>query len=156
MRKLEIDYDYLIEKYSEKEIEKTHNRILTIIEQIIKNPQIELRNIEIVTKEEKEKIIYKFNKKEEEFKNKETLLVMFNNNVKKKPKEIAVVFEKQELTYKELDEKSNSLADYLIKHGVKAEDVISVVLKRSLDLIITIYAIIKTGATYTLIDNSFP
>ena len=153
---LEIDYDYLIEKYSEKEIEKTHNRILTIIEQIIKNPQIELLNIEIVTKEEKEKILYKFNKKEEEFKNKETLLEMFNNNVKKKPKEIAVVFEKQELTYKELDEKSNSLADYLIKHGVKAEDVISVVLKRSLDLIITIYAIIKTGATYTLIDNSFP
>ena len=153
---MEINYDYLINKYSEQDISDLHKRILHIISQIVDNPTINLNNIDIVTPEEKNKILYEFNNTYTEYPKNKTIINLFEEQVEKNPDNIAVVFEGQKLTYKELNEKANSLANYLLSYNIKSNDVIAILLNRSLDLIITIWAVIKSGAIYTLIDTNLP
>ena len=154
---MEINYDYLANKYSEEDISDLHKRIIHIISQIIKNPSINLNNIDIVTLEEKNKILYEFNNTHAEYPKDKTIIDLFEEQVKKTPDNIAVVFENQKLTYKELNEKANSLAYYLrFKNNIERNEFVGIMVNRSLEMIISILAVLKSGAAYIPIDPTFP
>lgn len=153
---LDIAYDYLISRYDEEDIEMFHKRILHIIEQVLENPNILLNNIEIVTPEEKQKLIYDFNNTKIEYDENKTISMLFEEQVKKTPDAIAMVFENQKMTYKQLNEKANSLAYYLRSVGVTNNSVVGVMLNRSFEMIIAILAILKAGGAYIPIDPEYP
>lgn len=152
---LNVCYDYKTQKFTDKEILDIHNRVLFIINQVIENPKIELNNIEIVTKEEKDELLYKFNNTKLNYDKTKTIAELFEEQAKKTPNNIALVFEDQTLTYKELNEKANQFAHY-IKSSNYDGNTVGVLLNRSLDLIITILAIVKNGLTYLPIDPEYP
>ena len=81
---------------------------------------------------------------------------MFEEQAAKTPKSIAVVFENKELSYKELNERSNQLANYLIKQGVKAETLVPVCVERSAEMLIGILGILKAGGAYVPVDPDYP
>ena len=151
-----VNYDYLEEKYSEKEIRDLHDRITHMIEQALAKKELFLSNIEVVTNEEKDKILCQFNDTAVNFPNNENLLDLFEKHVQKAPKSTAVIFENKKLSYQELDEKSSIMASYLKENGVTNTDVVAILLDRSLELIVSIFGIIKSGASFVLIDPSFP
>ncbi|WP_315901217.1 non-ribosomal peptide synthetase [Rhodococcus sp. BP22] len=72
------------------------------------------------------------------------------------PSAVAVTFEGVSLTYAELDEISNRFARVLIGEGIGPEAFVGVALPRSLEMIITIWAVVKTGAAYVPIDPNYP
>lgn len=88
--------------------------------------------------------------------NKETITDLLLNQVKIYPDHIAVDFNDQQLTYRELDEKSSKLANYLIAHGAKRGDLIPICINRSMEMIVGIMGIIKVGAAYVPIDPNYP
>ena len=154
---MEINYDYLANKYSEEDISDLHKRIIHIISQIIKNPSINLNNIDIVTLEEKNKILYEFNNTHAEYPKDKTIMELFEEQVKKTPDNIAVVFEDKKITYKELNEKANSLAHYLrFEKNIARNEFVGIMVNRSLEMIISILAVLKSGAAYIPIDPTFP
>jgi amino acid adenylation domain-containing protein len=69
---------------------------------------------------------------------------------------VAVVFETQQLTYAELNDRANCLASYLRKQGVKAGDLVAICLERSLELVIGLLGILKAGGAYVPLDASYP
>ncbi len=81
---------------------------------------------------------------------------LFAEQVKSDRNAIAVVFQGQELTYGELDDRANQLAKYLQQLGVKAEVLVGICLERSLDLIIGLLAILKAGGAYLPLDPTYP
>ena len=85
-----------------------------------------------------------------------TVIDLFSEQVKKSPDGIAVVFENLELSYKELDERSNQLANYLTEKGVVSNELIPICLQRAVDMVISILGILKIGAAYVPIDPEFP
>lgn len=85
-----------------------------------------------------------------------TLIDLFDEIVKKSPKTVALEFEYQSLTYSQLNEKANQLANYLRKKGVKEEVLVGVCLERSLEMIIAVLAIIKAGAGYLPLETAYP
>ena len=151
-----IEYDYQICKYDEQDIIKMHNRILWIINQVINNVNINIDDIEIVTLEEKNMILHEFNNTDAPYLIDKTMVNLFEEQVEKNPDQVAIVFENKKLTYGELNEKANSLANYLVNKEISDKDNVCICLKRSLELIISIYAVIKSGATYILLDSEFP
>ena len=154
---LTINYDYLIDKYSEKEIKDLHMRIVYIIEQILSNSNILLDDIEIVTKNERDIILNKFNNTTKDYPKDKTIVDLFEEQVEKTPNNIAVVFEDKKLTYKELNEKANSLAFYLRKSlGIKRNDLVGILCNRSLEMIVAILSVLKSGGAYIPIDPSYP
>lgn len=73
-----------------------------------------------------------------------------------KPQKIAAYFEKQVISYELLDKKANQLAHHLLHQGVEPNDSIGVYLHRSLDMLISILGILKSGAAYLPLDPYYP
>lgn len=163
---LKISYDYKTEKFCTDEIVQIHNRILHIINQVLSNvskecennkiEDIKLENIEIVTPDEKHKILESFNNTYYKYDSNKTIYKLFEEQVLKTPNNTAVVFEDSSLTYLKLNNKSNQLANYLLNCNVKPGSVIGVLMNRSLELVISLLAILKTGCTYLPIDPDYP
>lgn len=81
---------------------------------------------------------------------------LFEQTAEQHPDNIAVIYNKQSLTYKEVNTRANQLAQYLIKNGVNPGDFIGVLLDRSPEIYITILGILKAGAAYVPLDSDFP
>lgn len=114
-------------------------------------------DISIVTATEKDQLLGEFNDTKQEFLKDKTIIDLFENQVEKTPKNIAILFGEKEITYQELNEKSNQLANYLRQNfEIKSKDLVGVKLDRSEDLLIAIIAVLKAGATYVPIDVNYP
>lgn len=153
---INVAYDYKTSKYNTSDIEAIHSRILHIVNQIIENNDILLKEIEIVTPEEKNKILNEFNNTKMDYPKDKTIVQLFEEQVEKAPENVAVVFEGKTLTYKELNEKANQLANYLISKGLDKETNIGIFTTRSFDSIIAILAVLKLNCTYVPIDPEYP
>ena len=153
---INIAYDYKTAKYTEKDLVDIHNRFLNIIEQILDNNDIAINELEIVTPNEKELLLSKYDFMEANYPKDKTVHELFEEQVTKTPNNTAVVFENQKLTYKELNEKANSLAHFLRNNGVCKNDIVALRVDKSLEMIVAILAIMKAGGCYLPINLSYP
>ncbi|MGN0613443.1 MAG: amino acid adenylation domain-containing protein, partial [Porcipelethomonas sp.] len=88
--------------------------------------------------------------------NKPCVHELFSEQAAKTPDKIALVFEDKQFTYKQLDEMSNSLAHYLREKGVKPNDVVPIIAKRSWHIIVAMLGILKAGGAFFLLDHKYP
>ncbi len=153
---MNISYDYNLNRFDKSDIDLIHPRILHIINQILDNNDILLENIIIVTPEEKNIIIHDFNNTFADYPKDKSIVNLFEETVTKNPDKVALVSNKIKLTYKELNELSNKLAHKFIDSGISQNDIIGIMVNRSPELIISLLAIIKCGATYLPIDPEYP
>lgn len=153
---LNLSFEYATSIFDEDFIKNMANHYLNILTTVINNISTKIANICILSEYEKNKILYDFNNTYSDYPRNKTIVELFEEQVEKNPNNTAVVFENESLTYRELNEKSNQLANYLISKNVTNNDVIAIRINRSFNLIIAIYAVIKSGATFALVDTSFP
>ena len=153
---LNISYDYKTSIYDEKDIEKLHSRILNIISQVIEKQDIEIKDIEIVTPEEKQEILKKANENYLQYNFEKPIIKYFEEQVEKTPNNIAIVFENKSITYKELNQKANSLCAVLRKSGVTNNSIVGIMVQRSSEILIAILAVLKSGGAYIPIDPNYP
>lgn len=153
---LNVAYDFKKLKYSSDYVKNMHFRILELINKVLENKNILLKNIEVLTSAEKTKILDKFNNTEVKYNKNKNVIKYFREMVKKFPEKTAIICEKQNLTYKELDEKSTLLASYLKENGAHSKDIIGLCVNRSLEMAIGLLAILKIGGTYLPIDPEYP
>ncbi|WP_445505750.1 amino acid adenylation domain-containing protein [Niallia sp. 03091] len=85
-----------------------------------------------------------------------TFCEMIEKQVKQNPHNIAIYDDGDMITYNQLNQKANQFANYLLDKGIKREDRVGVVLKRSINMIISILGIAKAGAAYLPADIKFP
>ena len=145
---LNIAYDYKTSIYKVEDIKNIHRRILNIIKQVVSKEEIKLSEIDIVTPEEKEKLLVEFNKTELKYDEKIPFIKYFEKQVEKTPDDIAIVFEDKEMTYRELNERANSLAYKLRENEVTNNTVVGILLERSFEMLISMLAVLKSGGCY--------
>src|SRR5512133_1572471 len=85
-----------------------------------------------------------------------TIISFFEEQVKKTPDKIAVIFESVSLTYAELNSRADTLAKELINSGIGLEDFVGVCMLRSLELVIALFGVLKSGAAYVPFDPEYP
>ena len=153
--KFQLMYDPNV--YSENNIDIVMAHLKSVVEQIADEPGKKLGAIELVSGEEREQILKTFNDTEAEYPKDKTVAELFEEQVKKTPDNIALVFEDEELTYRELNERANQIAHKLRdEYGVKADDLVAICAERSLEMIVGIFGIIKAGGAYVPIDPEYP
>ncbi|PGC46675.1 AMP-binding protein, partial [Bacillus wiedmannii] len=81
---------------------------------------------------------------------------LFEQQVEKTPEAIAVIYENEKLTYRELNERANQLAHYLQKRGVGPESLVGVYMERSPKMMIALLGILKSGGAYVPLDPTYP
>lgn len=153
---LNIFYDYQIAKLSDKDIEKLHNRIIYMIEQVIKNPSSCVSEIKIITENEKNEFLHRYDNNLLSYPNEKSIIDLFEEQVILHPESIALLDKSTKLSYSDLKIKVDSLATYLQKLGVKKGEIVPTFLERSPNLIISLLAIMKCGGIYLPISTFLP
>ncbi|OUM58101.1 hypothetical protein PIROE2DRAFT_16713 [Piromyces sp. E2] len=136
-----------------------NNEILSSYLEMIRNInnfENKLSNIEYIPKEERETIINSFNDNCIEYQQDMLYHTEFSKLAQEIPDQCAIVYEEKEISYKELDEMSNSIAHFLRKQGVKRGEVIPIISERSYYYVIGIIGVMKSGGAYLPIDPEFP
>ncbi|HLP57405.1 MAG TPA: amino acid adenylation domain-containing protein, partial [Candidatus Deferrimicrobium sp.] len=148
--------------------EETIKRFITyfnkLLLSIIAEPDQKIGVINMLPEEEIKRILYDFNDTESEYPAHKTIQELFTGQVEKVPDSIALVgaaLRDQRvcpncLTYRELNEQSNRLAGLLIEKGVLPENIVGIKIERSLEMIIGILGILKSGGAYLPIALDFP
>jgi len=117
----------------------------------------DLRKISILGEAQYEQIIYEWNATDKAYPHDKTLHELFEEQAKRTPDRIAVVYEEKSLTYEELNNKANQLAHYLKQtYQIKSDNLIALCLDRSERMLIAIIAVLKSGGAYVPIDPGYP
>ncbi|GGX16505.1 non-ribosomal peptide synthetase [Aquimarina muelleri] len=153
---LKVHFQYNKNRYEEILIKKLATHFYNIVQSFTEQSDLCLKEIDYLTKEEKHELLHSFNPINVEYPKDKTIVDVFKEQVYKTPDAIAVVFKEKTLTYEELDTKSNQLAHYLKRKGVKTEDLVGICLDKSLEMIVSVLAVLKSGGTYIPIDPEYP
>ena len=150
-----IGFSYNTELWKKDYIDEVYRHFENVLHLVIENDGKSLGDIELLTKPEKSRLISEFNHSAEYPRDK-TIVSLFEEQVKKTPDNVAVSFEDHQLTYRELNERSNQFALYLQSKGVKNETLIPLCIERSIEMITAILGISKAGGVYVPVDPEYP
>jgi len=142
--------------FKNETIERLISHFKNLIIEIVKNPKKTINQYQILSSSEKEKILFKWNETKFSYPEDMCIHELFEQQAAKTPDKIAVIFNNRKITYKDLNNKANKLANYLISLNVQTEDLIGIYMDRSLEMIIGLLGILKSGAAYVPLDPTYP
>ncbi|MFF1950963.1 non-ribosomal peptide synthase/polyketide synthase, partial [Kitasatospora herbaricolor] len=136
-------------------VELLFDRWARLLRAAVADPDRPISRIDIMSDAERHRLLYGFNDTTAELP-RAAVPEVFARQVRATPEAVAVVAGPTELTYRELDLRSNRLARALVREGVRPETPVAVLLERSAELVVAILAIIKAGGAYVPLDSRFP
>jgi tyrocidine synthetase-3 len=154
--------EYCTKLFEPVTIERFANCFKKIVSSIITDPGMKLGHIEIISAGEKKQVLYDFNDADCQYPEYKSLQQLFAEQVEQTPHHLALVGEsirlhrEVSLTYKELNQKSNRLARLLRNKGSKPDTIVGIMVERSLEMIIGISGILKSGGAYLPIPTDYP
>ena len=151
-------YDIWIEYRADLYEDKTIEHLASLFDKVESEFLIKdkLDDIDLITEEEN-KLLNSFNDVDSSYVDyNNTILDSFRKSVLDYPNNYAVIFKDNKYTYKDVDLLSNKIGNELISYGVKKEDVVSVLIKKSEFIVIASMGVIKSGAAYQPLDPTYP
>ncbi|SFD72769.1 non-ribosomal peptide synthetase [Pseudoalteromonas denitrificans] len=163
---LGIDWTYDIALFDHAHIEKLNNHLSNLLENIAsqfqiiqQSPQVkpELNSLAVLSESEISHLLTDLNNTNVDYESELCIHTLFEQQAQSNPDSIALVFDDKELTYKQLNEKANQVAYYLIEnHQVKPDTLVGICIERSLEMVIGILGILKAGGAYVPMDPDYP
>jgi amino acid adenylation domain-containing protein len=144
------------ESIASEAVERMLTHLQVLLGKIADSPNRKLGELEYLSQAEKVRVIEEWNRTETEYPHDQCVHQLFQAQVQSIPNAIAVSVEGQFLSYQELNARSNQLAHYLRKLGVRPEVRIGICMDRSLEMIVAILGILKAGAVYVPLDPKLP
>ena len=114
---INIGFSFNSDLLKKEYVELIRNHFENVLLQMIENAERKIDDISVLTKAEEQQLLVEFNESASEYPIGKSTAQLFEDQVLKTPDNVAVVFEDEQLSYKELDERSNQLANYLIGKG---------------------------------------
>ena len=130
------EWEYATDLFEAKTIQRMVRHFAVLVQAIVDNPQQAINTLPLITEAERQQLQI-WNQTNSDFPHNQTLVDLFEAQVCKTPNNIALVFEDQSLSYKELNQLANQLAHYLIEnHKIKPDTLIGICVERSLEMVI--------------------
>jgi amino acid adenylation domain-containing protein len=147
---------YAASLFDRPTIERTSAEFITLLESIIADPDVPLWQLEILPLSERQQLRL-CNATDVTFPAEDTLVGMFEAQVARTPENLAATFESESLTYAELDRRASCLAQELVlRYGVGPGRRVGLAVERSLEMLVSVLAIMKAGAAYVACDSGLP
>jgi amino acid adenylation domain-containing protein len=153
---LKIALQYNVDLFEDATISRMIGHFQTFLDGAIANPDKPIGGLPLLTEAEYQQIVYTWNHTQVIYPETVGVHQLFERHAELVPDKIAVVFENEQLTYRELNRRSNQLAYYLRSMGVGPETKVALYMERSLDIIIGILGILKAGGAYVPLDPIYP
>lgn len=161
-RGLVLDFDYQIKRYDEREIEAIYRQLRNLEGQVLgargdnAAPTAAIQTLSLLSKQEKEELVYNFNKTKTDYPGDKTIHQLFEEQAERAPDRTALRFQNTVLSYGDLNRKANQLAGFLRKRGAGPGSIIAVITTHSLETVIAILAVLKAGGAYLPVDPGYP
>ncbi|MBD2521400.1 non-ribosomal peptide synthase/polyketide synthase [Nostoc sp. FACHB-133] len=120
------------------------------------NPQQRISQLPILTESEQQQLFVEWNDTQSNYPQDKSIDQLFEEQVELTPDAVAVVYENQHLTYRELNSRANQLAHYLQSLGVKADVLVGICVERSLEMVVGLLGILKAGGAYVPLNPEYP
>ncbi|MCX8128665.1 MAG: amino acid adenylation domain-containing protein [Clostridia bacterium] len=151
-----MEIENLVEMFSDEEIKRFCSHYSNLLNDAVMNPEKKISQLGIISQEERYKILFRFNNTKTEYPSSETVIRLFEKQVEKTPDNTALVYGTKQLTYRELNEKSNRLAHLLRQMGVERNSIVALLAERSIEMIIAMLSVIKAGGAYLPLEPKYP
>jgi amino acid adenylation domain-containing protein len=148
--------EYNTDLFDAATITQMQAQFQNLLEGIVANPYQLLADLPLLTEPERQQLLVEWNHTEVDYSNNLCIHQLFEAQVERTPDAVAVVFEDQQLTYRELNCRSNRLADHLRTLGVRPEVLVGICVERSLEMVVGILGTLKAGGAYVPIDPAYP
>ncbi len=136
--------------------EKAVGQFIRLLDALLEDPDQPITDVDLLSKEEREALVSRYNDTETSLPKNNTVIGLLKEQTALTPGAVAILDGGREMTYGELDQRSDRLAGYLQKRGVDKGMIVGVFMERSPELIVALISILKTGAAFVPIDSSFP
>jgi amino acid adenylation domain-containing protein len=149
-------FEYNSDLFDAETVQRLIGHFQTLLEAIVSNPQQRISALPILTEAERQKILIEWQQTQTEYPRDKTIAQLFEAQAEKNPDAIAAIYEDQQISYRELNQKANQLAHYLHELGVGDDQPIGICVERSIDMLIGLVGILKVGGVYLPIDSNYP
>ncbi|PZT52935.1 non-ribosomal peptide synthetase, partial [Paenibacillus silvae] len=153
---LECRLEYATALYKQETVERFARHYDKLLHTIATAPDGDIASLGMLTQEEIHELVHDFNDLEADYPRQQTIHGLFEEQAELYPNNIAVVMNERQLTYRELNERSNRFARKLRETGVEADQLVAILAERSLDMVVGILAILKAGGAYVPVDPDYP
>ena len=149
---LEYNSDLFDQETARRLLEHYEN----LLQAVVTDPDDRVFDLPFLSPAEREKVVREWNDTREHYARTACVSRLIEEKAGQAPDAIAVRFQDQELTYRDLNTRANRLARHLVSMGAGAEWLVAVSIARSLDLVVALLAVMKSGAAYLPLDPSHP
>ena len=152
--KLSLSWDD--KEFAEQQIEELATYYVRTLESMVQRPHEPFAEQCLLAEAQRQQLLVEWNDTQQDFPQDRCLHQVLEEQVERTPDAVALVFEEQELTYRELNERANRLAHHLQKCGVGPDVLVGVCMERSPEMVIGLLGVLKAGGAYVPLDPAYP
>lgn len=153
---LKGDLVYSTDLFDSTTIKRLVGNFQTLLREIVKNPNQLVSDLPILTATERHQLLVEWNQTKTLYPRDRTIDQCFEEQVEINPHTVAIIFQGQQLTYQQLNQRANQLARHLQKLGVSPNVLVGIYIERSIEMVVGLLGILKAGGAYVPIDPSYP
>ncbi len=153
---LEGSVDYATDLFDRETIERFAGNFKTLLEAVVVEADRPISELPLLGEAERRLLLEEWNETARDYPKEKLIHQLFEEQVKRTPDAVALVYEDEQLTYLELDRRTNRLAHYLQTLGVGPETRVGICMERSLEMIVGLLGILKAGGAYAPLDPAYP
>ncbi len=151
---LQGTFEYNTDLFDRETIARMGRHLRTLLESIVADPSARISDLPLLTEAERRQLLFEWNDTRAEYQQDVCAHQLFEAQVEAKPDAVAVIFEDERLSYRELNARANKLAHHL--RGLGAGAVVGIFMERSLEMIVGVLGALKAGAACLPLDPSYP
>ena len=155
-KSVEMQVQYNADLYSTNSMQFYFEGFAAFLNAIAAQPEASIVDLPVMSVPQRQQVIVDWNETTMEYPLDATLDSEFSRQATETPEKIAVRFKDTELTYAEVETRSNKIARYLQSQGVKAGDLVGICVERSERMLVYLYGLLKSGAGYVPLDPAYP
>jgi amino acid adenylation domain-containing protein len=148
-------WQYNTDLFDEALVSRMSVNFLTLLEGIVANPDARLSSLPYLAERESHRLLVQWNNTAGAYPQDKCVHELFERLVEQRPDAVALIFEGERLTYRELNRRANQLAHHLMSLGVGPDVCVGIAMERSFEMVIGILAILKAGGAYVPLDPAY-
>src|SRR5215217_1850004 len=149
-------FEYNADLFESSTIERLKTHFENLIASVAATPDATIAALPLIGAQEQQQILFDWNNTATAYPREKCIQDLFEEQVRRSPNAVALVFNDRQLTYETLNKRANELAQRLKKQGIGPEVIVGLALERSVEMIVGLLAILKAGGAYLPLDPSYP
>jgi len=147
--------EYCSDLFKEESVERLIEHYINLLQSIVQMPEARLHELSMLTDNDV-RLIEACNKTSSLYPENKCIHQIVSEQAKQSPEKTAISFNGTDVSYQELEEKSDRLAAHLSSLNIKSDQLIALCVNRSTDMLVAMLAILKAGAAYLPLDPEYP